>query len=70
MNNKKVLYIGRTFYSKVEKLCKDKGEALTYHYDLVRRGMELKSYVISEVTEPVMKIDRLSHVDTSNQLPN
>ena len=70
MTNEKVLYVGRTTYGRIEKICKDKSEALAYHYEMIRQGLDLLSYATFPAEYAGVNIDRLSHVDVSDQLPN
>lgn len=70
MNNKPVLYVGKFPYGKVQKVCKDRASAYAYHYSLVRQGTDVKLHGIFPVEAAEVNIDKLSHVDVSDQLPN
>lgn len=70
MKNEQVLYVGTLPYGKVQKLCKDKATAIAYHYSLVRNGTDVKLHGIFSAESATVKIDRLSHLDVSDQLPN
>ena len=67
MNNK-VMYVGKLSYGKIFKSCEDKAEALVYHFDSLRKGVEIKSYATFPLIESIVHIDRLSHIDMSDQL--
>lgn len=70
MNNEQVLYVGKFPYGKIQKLCANKSEAYAYHYSLVRKGADVKLHGIFPAEAATVKIDRLSHVDVADQLPN